>query len=121
MLRERNIETNISRTQKIINDCCKYVDHNYSDPNLSLNLVSDTLDISISYLSMLLKKYRDISFNKYVIQVRMQSAKKMLENTNEKIINIAEACGYNEVYYFSHSFKKYTGHSPKKYRELYHV
>jgi two-component system response regulator YesN len=120
-LRKRNIQTNISRSEKIINDCLEYVNENYSDPNLSLNLVCDVLDVSISYLSMLLKKNRDITFNKYVIQVRMNEAIRLLENTNEKIINIAEACGYNEVYYFSHSFKKYTGHSPKKYREISHV
>ncbi|MBI9009908.1 MAG: response regulator [Tenericutes bacterium] len=120
-LRERNIQTNISRTQKIINDCCEYVNANYNDPNLSLNLVSDVLDISISYLSMLLKKNKNITFNKYVIQVRMEKAKSLLETTNEKIITIAEICGYNEVYYFSHSFKKYTGNSPKKYRELHHA
>jgi two-component system response regulator YesN len=120
-LRERNIQTNVSRTEKIIKDCCEYVNANFNNPNLSLNLVSDVLDISISYLSMLLKKYKKITFNKYVIQVRMETAIKMLNTTSEKIINIAEACGYNEVYYFSHSFKKYTGISPKKYRESNHV
>ncbi len=121
LLRERNIQSNISRTEKIINDCLKYVDINYQDPNLSLNVVSDVLDISVSYLSMLLKKYKDITFNKYVIQVRMEKAKELLKNTSNKIISISEACGYNEVYYFSHSFKKYTGQSPKKYRESLNV
>jgi two-component system response regulator YesN len=120
-LRERNIQTNISRAEKIINDCCEYVDANFADPNLSLNLVSEVLDISVSYLSMLLKKQRNITFNKYVVQIRMENAIRLLKNTNEKIINISKACGYNEVYYFSHSFKKYTGTSPKKYRELNHV
>ena len=36
----------------------------------------------------------------------------------EKILNISSSVGYNEVYYFSHSFKKYTGLSPREYREV---
>ena len=52
---------------------------------------------------------------------KKEKAKELLENTSNKIISISEACGYNEVYYFSHSFKKYTGQSPKKYRESLNV
>lgn len=120
-LRERNIQSNISRTEQIMNDCLEYVDQNFQDSSLSLNMVCDVLDVSVSYLSMLLKKYKEVTFNKYVVKVRMNEAKRLLETTDDKIINIAEKCGYNEVYYFSHSFKKYAGVSPKKYRDTYHV
>jgi two-component system, response regulator YesN len=120
-LKDRNVQSNISKTEKIIKDCLEYVDQNFANPNLSLNLVCEVLDVSISYLSMLLKKNKNITFNKYVVEVRMKEAIRLLKTTNEKIINIATQCGYHEVYYFSHRFKKYTGYSPKKYRELNHV
>lgn len=120
-LRARLIETNLSRTETILRDALGYVDQNYSDPTLSLNKVCEHLDISISYLSMLMKREKETTFNKYVVQVRMEKAKELLKRTNHKIIEIATMCGYNEVYYFSHSFKKYTGMSPKRYREESHV
>jgi two-component system, response regulator YesN len=120
-LRARLIETNLSRTETILRDALAYVDHNYSDPTLSLNKVCEHLDISISYLSMLMKREKETTFNKYVVSVRMEKAKELLKRTNHKIIEIATMCGYNEVYYFSHSFKKYTGVSPKQYREKSHV
>jgi two-component system response regulator YesN len=47
----------------------------------------------------------------------MEKAKELLKYSNEKVINISKQCGYNEVYYFSHSFKKYTGESPKEFRK----
>ena len=75
------------------------------------------MGISVSYLSLLFKKEKQSTFVKYLTSVRLEKAKEYLSLTNEKIIDIAGKCGYNEVYYFSHSFKKYTGVSPKKYRE----
>jgi two-component system response regulator YesN len=46
----------------------------------------------------------------------MEKAKELLRFSKEKIVNIAKMVGYNEVYYFSHSFKKYEGVSPKEFR-----
>jgi two-component system, response regulator YesN len=74
------------------------------------------LNISVSYLSMLLKKQKGVTFNKELIKYRMEKAKELLRFSQEKIVNIAKMVGYNEVYYFSHSFKKYEGVSPKEFR-----
>ena len=66
---------------------------------------------------MLLKKKKSVSFNKELIKYRMEKAKELLKYSNEKRISISKMVGYNEVYYFSHSFKKYTGISPKEFRK----
>src|SRR3989339_883124 len=115
------IQSSLSRTERILDEVIKYVEQNFADPYLSLNMVCDQFDISISYLSMLLKKEKNVTFNKYVIEVRMEHAKNLLKQSPLKIVDVANQCGYNEVYYFSHSFKKYTGYSPKQYREAIHV
>lgn len=115
-LREQNVKSQANKTDRLVEQAIKYVDENYQDPSLSLEEVSEVLNISVSYLSMLLSKLKGITFNKYLIKVRMEKAQELLKLTNEKIVNIATMCGYNEVYYFSHSFKKYTGKSPKEFR-----
>ena len=120
-LKQNLIQTSLSRTERILEEVILYVEQNFANPLLSLNMVCDQFDISISYLSMLLKKEKNVTFNKYVIEVRMEHAKRLLKESPLKIVDIANQCGYNEVYYFSHSFKKYTGHSPKQYREAIHV
>jgi two-component system response regulator YesN len=119
-LRKRYIDSSRSRTDEILEKAIHYVDEHYADSDLSLNVVCDYLDISISYLSMLLKRQKNLSFNKYVVQVRMEKAKELLRTTNLKIIDISLSCGYNEVYYFSHSFKKHTKMTPKQYREAFY-
>lgn len=120
-LREKLIQSSISRTKRLLEEVIRYVEQDFANPLLSLNIVCDRFDISISHLSMLLKKEKNVTFNKYVIEVRMEHAKKLLKQSPLKIVDIANQCGYNEVYYFSHSFKKYTGYAPKQYREAQHV
>ena len=116
-LRELNLTTKMTSSQKLLDRAVRYIDDHYEDPVISMERVCDELGISVSYLSLLFKKERETTFVKYLTSVRMEKAKEYLKLTGDKIIDIAGKCGYNEVYYFSHSFKKYTGLSPKKYRE----
>lgn len=48
----------------------------------------------------------------------MAIAKNYLLNTNLKILEISELCGYNDQHYFSYCFKRHYGISPKKAREI---
>ncbi len=79
--------------------------------------VCEELGISVSYMSLLFKKDKDTTFVKYLTKVRIEKAQELLKLTGDRIVEIAEQCGFNDVYYFSHCFKKYMGVSPKKYRE----
>lgn len=115
-IRLKNVVTQTNKTEQIIEDVYRYIEANYQDPTISLDTITSHLNISVSYLSMLLKKLNGTSFNKQLINYRMEKAKELLKYSNEKIVNIATAVGYNEVYYFSHSFKKYSGMSPKEFR-----
>ena len=81
-----------------------------------METLTDALDVSTSYLSALFKKERDTTFNQYLIKIRMDKAREELIYTNKKIYEIATSVGYNDVYYFSYSFKKYMKVSPREYR-----
>lgn len=115
-IRNLNVKSQVNKTERIIEDALVYIEHHFTDSSLSLEVVSEHLNISISYLSMLFSKMKGISFNKYLIKVRMEKAMELLKFTSEKVVNIAGMCGYKEVYYFSHSFKKHTSLSPKEFR-----
>jgi len=116
-MREKNTLLQVNRTEKIIEDVYRYIEKEYRNSSISLESVTDELNISISYLSMLLKKHKGVTFNKELIKYRMEKAKELLKYSDEKIITISKLVGYNEVYYFSHSFKKYSGMSPKEFRK----
>ena len=102
--------------QKNLSKIINYIDSHYRDNDLSLELLAEKVDISVSYISAILKKEKNTTFVKYLTTLRMEKAKELLKNPNNKIVDIAESIGFSEPYYFSHSFKKYQGVSPKEYR-----
>ncbi len=66
------------------------------------------------------KQFRRIFYEAYgktpyvfLLELRLEQAKILLENTPEQISGIAEKCGFSDVYGFSHSFKKQFGIAPK--------
>ena len=110
------IHTSQTSANQVLEEAVLFLQNNYVDPLMSMDTVCDELGISISYLSTLFKKMLDTSFNKYLVKLRMEKAKELLKFSHSKIYEIATKVGYNDVYYFSYSFKKYTGISPKEYR-----
>jgi two-component system response regulator YesN len=116
-VREQSKKSKINNSEKVLQDAIEYIESNYDNPDLSLELVCSEINISVSHLSMLFKKKKGINFIKYIITFRMEMAKKLFRETDLKVINISTQCGYSNVYYFSHSFKKYTGITPGKFRE----
>jgi len=119
-LKEAQLDRKMTNSQRLLDRAVSYIDQNYTNPDISMDGVCEYLGISISYLSLLFKKHKDTTFVKYLTGVRMEKARELLTLTDHRIIEIAEKCGYRDVYYFSHSFKKFMGVSPKRYREEIH-
>ncbi len=106
----------LSHSENLTKKAMDYINQHYSDVNLTLEKLSSQINVSISHLSMLFKKNSGVTFSKYLINIRITKAKELLDTTNLKIVDISEKVGYKDVYYFSHSFKKVTGVSPREYR-----
>lgn len=51
-----------------------------------------------------------------MLKLRMERAKELLENSDIKILDIAERLGYTDNHYFSKAFKNYYDVSPSQYR-----
>ena len=92
----------------------KYIGQNVKE-HLSLNEVAAVFGISPNYLSQLFKKYNDTGFNEYVTICKINEAKKLLEESNLKIYEIADMLGFESAFYFSKVFKKVEGCSPSEY------
>ena len=116
-IRNTNIQRKINKSEQILENALYYIKVNFANHNLSMETVCDAVGVSVSYLSMLFKRDKETTFNKYLINLRMQKAMELLKMTENKVVDVADKCGYNEVYYFSYSFKKFTGMSPKEYRK----
>ena len=116
-MREINLNSKMTNSRKMLDKAVSYINSNYQDSGISMEMVCEEFGISVSYLSLLFKKDMGTTFVKYLTGLRIEKAKEILKLTGDRIVEIAEQCGFNDVYYFSHCFKKYTGVSPKKYRE----
>ena len=83
--------------------------------DLSLDLVADTLGISVTYLSRIFKNVSNEGFLKYVTRIRMEKAALLLKERGAKAGEISLQVGYHDYSYFSLTFKKYYGITPGKY------
>ncbi len=117
-LRKSKVNETNTKLIEVTDQVISYIELNYKDNSMSLSKISDHFHVSVSYLSSLLKKEKGISFNKYLIQVRIDKAKELLRYSDLKVVEVAKQVGYSDVYYFSHSFKKNTKVSPKEYRAI---
>ena len=101
---------------RLIQKAKEYIRDNLSDPELSLDTVSSHIGLSKNYFCQLFHQEENISFNAYVNTVRIDTAKKLLSDSQKKIYEISEICGYRNQKYFNYVFKHATGLPPMEYR-----
>ena len=96
----------------------KYVQEHYKE-SITLEEVSAAVGFSPSYFSVLFKKEAGEGFSKYLINVRMERARELLQETNYPVAEICREVGYSDVKHFVQTFRKATGLNPAQYRKLY--
>lgn len=89
--------------------------------DLSLKVQADCLNVNPSYLSTLFKKETGMTLTEYINRKRIENALLLLNSTDMQIQMIAQYCGITDVNYFTKTFKKIVGKTPKEYREMINV
>ena len=102
--------------KKVIADAKAYIMENYTNEELSVELICKYLHMSTAYFSTLFKKEVGQTCIAYITQLRLNKAIELLNTTDYKTYMIANMVGYTEQNYFSYVFKKKYGVSPSKYR-----
>ncbi|MDY2627580.1 MAG: PocR ligand-binding domain-containing protein [Lachnospiraceae bacterium] len=85
--------------------------------NLTLENIAASAFLSSGYASRIFKKQMNISIMDYLLQLRMDEAKKMLRETTLSIDEIASKTGYADSSYFTKVFRKAMGMTPSRYRQ----
>ena len=93
-----------------------YIDENY-EKELTLDSVARKIAISPYYLSKLFKDEIGENFIEYLTRLRINQAKKLLEENRFSIKEICMLVGYSDPNYFSRIFKKIEGVTPTEYRD----
>lgn len=100
----------------IMDEVCEYIDQNFTE-KLVLSEIADKFFISYSHLSKMFHETYGVSFQEYLISKRMEYAEQLLQCPTMNLQEISEAVGYNNVFNFSRTFKKYYGVSPTFYKK----
>jgi two-component system response regulator YesN len=92
----------------------KFIVRNYK-VKISVEELSDKLDVSSSYLSRKFKQETGHTFNNFINRYRVQKSLELLETGEYKVYEIADLVGFSNYKYFSKVFKDYLNCSPLEF------
>lgn len=94
----------------------RVVQENCFSPDFSIALLADHFQVSIAYMSLQFKKEMGENFLDYVWKLRLEKAKRLLQESDLSIDEISAAVGYANTSSFRRKFKQETGISPSQMR-----
>lgn len=103
----------------VIKPAIEYIEENFLDGKISMELLAEKCGISGSYLKKLFIKKFSVPPVKYMIQLRINHACDLLRSGRYSVGQTAEICGYSNTYFFSRQFKSYTGITPVDFKNKY--
>ena len=109
---ESNEPKNLNQSVALVQH---YINQNFRDP-ITLDILAKVGNINKYYLAHIFKEELDMSPIEYLIQVRINEAKNLLETTSYTIAEVARFNGFSSQSFFSQAFKRETKLTPSKYR-----
>lgn len=88
----------------------------HSGKDITREDISAYVHLNPAYVSRLFKKETGLALSDYVMHVRIENAKRLLTQSDEKISIVAEKAGYYNPSYFAKLFRKVVGITPQEYR-----
>ncbi|MGF7142084.1 AraC-like DNA-binding protein [Anaerotaenia torta] len=96
---------------KRIKKVLHYMSNHYNEP-ITVQQMAELINLSDMYFGNLFKQETGMSFRKFLTMIRMNRAEDMLYSGEYRITEIADACGFSDVFYFSKIFKENRGYAP---------
>ena len=99
-----------------VKDTIAYIEENYKQP-LTVDELAYNAGFSKSRFMTIFKEYTNTTCKKFINQCRLESSREMLRETDDTVLNIAIASGYNNISLYNREFKKVYGITPLEYRK----
>lgn len=93
-----------------------YIYDNYKE-DISLVQIANYVNLNPFYFSKMFKKRTGETYSDFIMKIRIEQAKKLMQNEWLSLKEISYEVGYKDPNYFSRVFKKYTNESPKIFRQ----
>jgi Response regulator containing CheY-like receiver domain and AraC-type DNA-binding domain len=111
-----NILTANADSATFVDSVKKYIRANLHSEDLNRNNIAEELHMNSDYLSYLFHKQSGQLLSTYIINERIQSAKKLLLTSDLSLQEIADQTGFSGSSYFHKQFRKITGMTPQQYK-----
>ncbi len=105
-----------SSSDTIIKRMNAYMENNY-DKDLKLEAIAKMFNYNSAYLGKIFKREMGESFNNVLDHIRIENAKRLLNDTDLKVYQVSERVGFSNIDYFYAKFKRYVGVSPKEFKK----
>ena len=115
-LHEKVMETEEMGCSRPVADMIRYIRKKYRQ-ELSLEILGEEFQMNGVYLGQMFKKETGITFLKYLTNVRIEEAKRLLREENCTVSETAERVGYRTSQYFSQIFTRTVGMKPQEYKK----
>ena len=111
--------SNQSKTEKIvtIKKAIRYIQENYQKNITVIDIAADA-GLSKYYFCHLFKEFTGITTVRYINILRCEKARMMLQNGNYRVEEVAYLCGFDNLSYFSKTYKKYMGCLPSHSKKV---
>lgn len=103
--------------EELVANIQTYIGEHYTDPNLNISTIGHHFDMKPTYLSKLFKDQTGEGMLDAINKVRIASAKRLMEERQHNVNEVAGSVGFNDVTAFIRTYKKYEGITPGKYKE----
>lgn len=104
-----------SERSKLLINVLEYIDGHFNT-DFPMTYLAEIAGVTPQHLCRIFKDSLNVRPNEYLAKKRIQEAKRLMQNSNMPIADIAAACGYPNAGYFSTVFKKLEGITPAEYR-----
>ena len=109
----------IQSNSKRLHSTYQYIIQHFNDPELKMSHVAAHVNLSDSAFSHFFKKSTNKSFTRFLIDLRMGYACRLLQESDDLVKDIARSAGFNNMANFNRLFRKTYGSTPRQYRKFY--
>ena len=102
--------------EEYVQKAVRYMEEHYME-NIDIGLMASELGFHSAYLTRLFGRYAGESPLKYLTNIRIREARRLLLDTSLPISAIGERVGYPDQFHFSKTFRKVTGVNPSTFRK----
>ena len=98
----------------------RYIRKNYMK-DISMQDAARMMNYSDAYFCKLFKQCFDQNFTAYLARLRINEARRLLQDKNASVREVSMLVGYYDANYFAKVFKRIAGMNPSEYRDSFHT